>query len=294
MNPFSWSGPEFLVFYAALAVVVLGLCGLRMLRQPAAASVRFSPADLSKEPYRIAYLRGGRDEAIRVAAFNLVDRGWLTFDGERLRAARGGADDALRRPLDRAIVGACTKPRAPRALASCGAVKGAADAYEGELAQRGLMLPRAESAARRWIGRAAIALLLGIALAKCAYATARGYDNVGFLVMLAIVAAIAASVICRPRLPAAGKEALDTMRALVGRLGQNASRLERGGATNEALLLAAVLGLYALPGETYAFVEDMYPKPKPSSGDASSGDGGGGSCSSSCGGGGGCGGCGGG
>ena len=76
------------------------------------------------------------------------------------------------------------------------------------------------------------------------------------------------------------------------------TKLRTGGATNEALMLAAVLGIHALPAEAFPFVHQVYPKPMSSS--SSGGDGGswGSSCSSSggssCGGGGGgCGGCGG-
>src|SRR6185295_18831130 len=127
--------------------------------------------------------RGGAAEAIRVAVFNLVDRGWLAFDGKRVHAVKG--HDGLRRTLDKTIVGACSKGRVPGNLESHSAVRQAAAAYAEELAQRGLLLPPAESRARLWFGRAAIAVLLVVALTKCGVALSQGRANVGFLIVLA-------------------------------------------------------------------------------------------------------------
>lgn len=149
-----------------------------------------------------------------------------------------------------------------------------------------------EKRARLRLAGTALAFLGGIALIKIIVATLSGRTNIGFLVALAVIACIVAAVLCHPRVTSAGRKALNTLRVLVRRLEGNAGRLRAGGATNEALLMAAVLGLYALPVEAFAFVEALYPKPKPADTSSNSSDGGS-SGSSGCGGGGGCGGCGG-
>ncbi len=291
MNPFLWSGPAFLGLYFGIAIVVVGYCWIRT--RALGPSARISVSDLTSDPYRIAYLRGGETEAIRVAAFNLVDRGRLDFDGSSLRSSKSGDgdDEDLRRPLDKAIIAACKGGRTPAGLLDDKLVKSGCLAYEGELRKRKLLPDASEKAARMRLLWTALGVLGGIAAVKVAVAVSQGRWNIGFLLILMIVGCILAAVVCHPRLTKAGREALSTLRTLVNRLEANSSRLRKGGATNEAVLLAAVLGLSALPEDTYAFVQDMYPKPKPSSGDGS-GDGGS-SCSSSCGGGGGCGGCGG-
>jgi hypothetical protein len=63
--------------------------------------------------------------------------------------------------------------------------------------------------------------------------------------------------------------------AQAGRRGRGAQRLRRGGETNEALLYAALFGVLALPSTSFGFVQELYPRPQPSSdGGSSGGDGG--------------------
>ena len=96
MNPFAWSGPEFLGFYLVLSIVVVGAC---FLRTRVLSGRRSAPplTRLTSDPYGIAVLRGGAEEAVRMAIFNLVDRGILTrreLDVLRLMA-RGRTNSAV-------------------------------------------------------------------------------------------------------------------------------------------------------------------------------------------------------
>ena len=54
------------------------------------------------------------------------------------------------------------------------------------------------------------------------------------------------------------------------RLKSRTSTLSAGGATNEALLLAAVYGIYELPDNAFPFVEQLFPKPRKPESDSSS------------------------
>ena len=82
MNPFDLPGPQFLAFYTALGVGVTLL--LHLLRWAAESGkplkVNFS------DPYLIAYLRGGENEALRVATVSLIDRGLFKMQGSELVA----------------------------------------------------------------------------------------------------------------------------------------------------------------------------------------------------------------
>src|SRR6185295_16874913 len=69
VNPFDLPGPEFLLFYIILAVAVI--TALALLRR-AAESDSAPQVDLG-DPYLIAYLRGGENEAPRVALVSLID-----------------------------------------------------------------------------------------------------------------------------------------------------------------------------------------------------------------------------
>ena len=100
MNPFDFSGPDFLIFYVALcAVVIVGSVILRR-KIESAPTPRI---DLS-DPLLIAFLRGGETETMRVAAVSLVDRGLLTCSGTRLKKAPHAQSESVRRPIEKELL----------------------------------------------------------------------------------------------------------------------------------------------------------------------------------------------
>ena len=135
-----------------------------------------------------------------------------------------------------------------------------------------------------------VALLLGVGGFKVFGALGRGHSNVLFLIFLMLVAPIFAWGVCCPRQTERGKFMLEDLRALYGGLKARAAAIPPGGATIEALMLAAVFGLGLLPATNFGYAKTLFPQ---ATGTSSSGCGSG--CGSSCGGGGcggGCGGCG--
>ena len=74
MNPFDWTGPWFLLFYLVLGVFsywfVYFYVTYRERQQPV-------PKLKMSDPFQIAFLRGGENEAIRIASLSLIDRGLL-------------------------------------------------------------------------------------------------------------------------------------------------------------------------------------------------------------------------
>ncbi len=292
MNPLDLRGPGFLAFYAVLSVCVLGWSWWRVRGRESGQSPRLS--DLTADPYRIAFLRGGEVELVRVAIFNLVDRGLLDCKRGKLGVTRADAAALLRRPLDRAIISACAAGGSLRAVSRHAAVQGACAEYAADMRQRGLIVDAVEHRARMRIFGIALALLLGVAGAKLILALARGHTNVVLLLMFAFFTCFLEHRICGKQRTRLGDASLSGLRILVQRLRRRSMQLRAGGASNEALLLAAVFGLTALPAAAFPFLGQLLP------GSASRG-GNSGSCGSSCGssscgggcGGGGCGGCGG-
>jgi uncharacterized protein (TIGR04222 family) len=139
----------------------------------------------------------------------------------------------------------------------------------------------------RWFAVAA-ALLLGIALGKIVIAFGRGRHNVEFLIILAVIAlGVVWFLVRRPRTHL-GNRMLKDLQRLFKALRQRAATIRPGAMTSDAMLLAAVFGISALPAAGFADFLRVYKKA------ASSGGGCGSSCGSGCGGGGGggCGGCG--
>ena len=80
LNPFNLHGPAFLAFYIGRMVITLWALKrwLRVFEGRAG-----TPPPRFDDPYLIAYLRGGVEEAARVATVSLIDRGLLCGREER-------------------------------------------------------------------------------------------------------------------------------------------------------------------------------------------------------------------
>jgi uncharacterized protein (TIGR04222 family) len=295
-NPFDLQGPDFLLFYFVLCVAVLVVQGL-LIR---AAESGEPPALALDDPYEIAYLRGGAAEAARVALLSLIDRGILQLRVER--PGRGTPrpvilqnptvwHQAPRLPLEQAIYTLAEQPVAASTIPSRRTIVEACEVYRQRLAERGLV-PDEAAKDRRWtIFLVSLAVVLGVAGIRLALAWIRHRPNVGFLVIMAVAASF---LVARPlwrRRTRIGDQALQDLSRLFGGLRQRASSLTPGAMTADAMLLAAVFGLAALPTGAYGELQRSLLPQSGSSGSSCSSS----SCSSggsSCGGGGGCGGCG--
>ena len=99
---------------------------------------------LTADPYRIACLRGGPDEAVRLAMVNLVDRDLLTeAKGSALRSTLKAEPAQQRRRLDRVILERCqVSPMTPDEVLADRSVHSTASELETELQQRGIKLWR--------------------------------------------------------------------------------------------------------------------------------------------------------
>jgi len=286
MNPFDLSGPSFLVFYICVALIVV--IALKLVIDGAEGGA--PPALPLSDPYQIAWLRGGTPEAARIAVLSLTDRGLLAVSGDNL-VNSSHAQPVVREPIESAILARC-RPFGTAATAVLGdpGVERACAPYRARLERLQLMPDAAMRAQRyRWFAIAS-AILFGIALAKIVIAFGRNRYNVGFLLILtAIALGLVWLLVHRPRTHL-GNRMLKDLKRLFRALRQRAATIRAGAMTSDAMLLAAVFGISALPATGFADFLRVYKKA------ASSGGGCGSSCGSACGGGGGggCGGCGGG
>ena len=286
MNPFDLSGPSFLVFYICVALIVV--IALKLVIDGAEGGA--PPALPLSDPYQIAWLRGGTPEAARIAVLSLTDRGLLAVSGDNL-VNSSHAQPVVREPIESVILARC-RPFGTAATAVLGdpGVERACAPYRARL-ERLQLMPDAAMRAQRYRGfTIASAILFGIALAKIVIAFGRNRYNVGFLLILtAIALGLVWLLIHRPRTHL-GNRMLKDLKRLFRALRQRAATIRAGAMTSDAMLLAAVFGISALPATGFADFLRVYKKA------ASSGGGCGSSCGSGCGGGGGggCGGCGGG
>jgi len=294
LNPFDLSGPDFLIFYGLLGILVLGGLFVAGWLSESGTVPRLDYSD----PYLLAYLRGGEREVIRVAAVSLADRGLLKVHDERLSIANEAASNLVRRPIERAILQRLTIATDFVTLIDSATVRAACKEYKDKLQQLHLLPDEKFSGARLNRLLIALATLLGVALVKIIVATMRGRQNIWFLILMAVTFSYLAVRIYNPFRTTLGDALLTDLKTLFAPLKNRASMINPGGATGEAALLMAVFGVSALPISTFPIISQF--KEKKRSYGTSCGTTGCGSTGSSCsggscgGGGSGCGGCGGG
>jgi uncharacterized protein (TIGR04222 family) len=132
----------------------------------------------------------------------------------------------------------------------------------------------------RWFALA-VAILLGVTLGKIVIAFGRGRYNVEFLVILTAIGLGVVWLLVRRRRTHLGNRMLKDLKRLFRALRQRVAILRPGVMTSDAMLLATVFGVSALPVTGFVDFLRVYKKA------ASSGGGCGSSCGSGCGGGGG-------
>jgi uncharacterized protein (TIGR04222 family) len=294
--PFNLTGPQFLCFYAVLVALALWwLWDVRRRTEPT-SGIALDGSD----PYRVATLRGGGCEALRLAILSLVDRGILQVKAGTI--GPGPQRSPPRRPIERALVDLFGQERgAPEAFRDPGCLK-ACELLRDDLVAGGLLLAAKPHGKR--LGSLLLAILCLGALAgiRVALSLKHGHTNVFFLVLLAIGFAGAAVLVARPQKQRTrhGDAVLAGLRQRFEGLRERARALRPGGATSEVVLLGAVfgVGVLAAASPAFAFVGAVSPKGRGSSSpeDGSSGGacGSGSACGIVVGSGGGGGGCGGG
>ena len=291
MNPFDFSGPEFLLFYIGLSVLVIIAIGILRRKSESGPTPRI---DLS-DPLLIAFLRGGHSEAMRVATISLIDRGLLRCTGTRLQAAAQARPESVRRPIEKALLQKFHTSDEAASMFDDPKLKSTLDQYEESLTKVRLLPDASIRETRTLLFAGAFLMLGGVGVSKLIVALDRGRPNVCFLIVLIVVAIVIASKQAFPRLTESGKAMLQDVKNLYSELRDRAALLNPGGATIEPMMLAAVFGVGALAGSGFAYTKKLFPRAKQSSTTSSCGSSCGGGCGSSCGGGGcggGCGGCG--
>ena len=284
MNPLDLRGPEFLVFYVIVSLLVLVLLYVARSSAEGGRAPRLDAGDA----YQIAFLRGGANEALRVATVMLIDRKLLQADALAGQIVARAKPDAVRWPVEQALVRHFHEPHAPQTIFGHPTLEAACEPYERHLTELGLLPSSSDRARRRRLVLTALLVLVGLSAAKLTVAFARGRSNVLFLIVLTFGVSVVVFAVARPRLTTRGRAVLADLRRLFQRLRDRAATVSAGGASDEAALLAAVFGLGVLSSAHFAYARQLFPKTS-----RSSSSGCGSSCGSSCGGGGCGGGCGG-
>jgi uncharacterized protein (TIGR04222 family) len=288
MNPFDLPGPQFLLFYSALGLTVtLSLLWTRRQHESLAA-----PTTRLDDPYLVAMLRGGGDEAVRLALLSLLDRKLIVTEaGDHLARAPDVTTAHVRRDIEKAILKSLDRSRSVDDVLAGVRADFALQSYENTLKRMNL-LPGPEHKARRMkLWAAGFGVLFVVAVIKVGMGISRNRP-VLLLVLEGAAFAVATVAICFPRRTLSGDQLVTHMRELFSSLKDRAGSLRAGGETSDLTWLGAVFGLAAVPGSVFPHTQLLTPKRREVASGTSCGSS---SCGSSCGGGGcggGCGGCG--
>jgi uncharacterized protein (TIGR04222 family) len=297
-QPFSsLSGPEFLLVYAAFAAAVIVVSRLQVTSADRSLTVPLPPVSVERDPFEIAYLRGGGNELLRFAIFEAIRRNVLRLaapakgkkQSDRIEAVSAELPPGDSTPLLAELVQFYAQPRTTVELFASGLPAAAetfgAARYGPALeAEHFLTEPAARGAARRVFAYGFLALLAFAGL-RLLEAFARHHRNVGFLMLetVAGVMVLLASTYVG-RLSRRGRAYLDRLKAALRPVSGLAPAAAGAGMLP---VFVAATGMSALAGTEYAPIQRLFPRGAGQNG-GSSGCGGG--SGSSCGGGSGCGG----
>ena len=290
INPLNLKGPEFLMFYLIYGGIIF--LTLKYLIKMKELKLPISSLDLT-DPYEIAYLRGGENEALRIAALSLIDRELLMVDGENLKT-KYNAEEHARRPIEKAILKIFQRGETASSMFD-GTLSSACMAYVRSLEKLRLIPSKTVMTERLTYLCLGFVLLVGMSTSKIFVAISKGKTNVELLMFLTFFFSFSIYKIYKRERTALGDRVLTDLKTLFSGLEKRGKFIKAGGATNEAALLAAVFGVSALSTKSFPHVRSLFPKATTSGSSCgstcgSSSDSSGSSCSGGCGGG--CGGCG--
>jgi uncharacterized protein (TIGR04222 family) len=282
----SMRGPEFLALFIGTAIAVCIL-----VRVAIAAGEPRSDGMRARDPYMIAYLRGGEGELIRVVVLSLAIRGLLKISGTGIQTVDPTEIKRADLPVEKAILEACRQQVTPILLRQNGRVEAAGQEFEYQLVALGLLADAAVRKLRWFPVLIGVAFLVALAVAKIEVALATGHSNVAFLIIATLVAAILLLSLVFRRLTRRGRAVLRELNALFHSLRRRSGGLSAT-AVPETTMLAAVFGVYVLPEIDRNAWRKLFPQPQAGNSSGGSGCGASGCGGGGGGGGGGCGGCG--
>ncbi|MGW3620192.1 TIGR04222 domain-containing membrane protein [Micromonospora arida] len=202
------SGPTFLRYYIAAAVLVVAIVAYHRIRLAAGSSAAMTADPLG--PQQVAYLNGGPQLAVHAALGGLRGSGAVGVRPDRRLTTVGAAPTGLT-PLDQAIHWAAHQHSRVRDLPQDERVRVALHQIRNGLEQRGLLINDAQRARARFWATLLIALL-GLGVLRLVSGLFSGRP-VGYLLLTLVTLLIVTLVLRRvPVLTRAGRAALRSVR----------------------------------------------------------------------------------
>lgn len=289
-------GPDFLLIYGAVIAAALGACWLIVSIVDSTKNLPLPLVPTQIDSYEIGYLQGAEQQVAQLTVFNLIERGLLQVDEKNIERSLNCDNTEQLTPLQQEVFAWFTKPRtaAEIRLDLSGEIQPYCQKYEQTLQNQQLLYLPAWRIAPQQASLIAGTIIFSLGAYKFLAALANGHRNVGFLVIMTVLAFIMLKVICYspPHLSHLGQRYLQQLQDVFEQLQAKSSNSVSSSASEYDLLIA-FFGVNALIGTPY----DSYRKMFVTSSIIRTSSSSGGGCGGSCGGGGcggGCGGCGGG
>ena len=278
LDPFEWSGPEFLGLYIVLLIVAF--FGARLWRKRLCDTGQEGSA-MGLDSLQIAYLNGGESRVIDAGVAELMADDVLRWEGGKfVRGSRSPSTDSLRNLLQ-VLMARQDGTKRPKP-------KWQFEPIRQALVSRGLLLDSAAEWRARLMPALVMLAVTVFGIMKVVTGMSRG-KPIGFLAFLCIMAVLATIAFAKARVDRsrAGDEAME-------RLQSEHASVTRAPQDNNLGLAVALIGTTALAGTAYAGYYEA--RAASGGGDSSSGctssgsscsssdSGGGSSCSSGCGG----------
>jgi len=222
--PFDLTGPQFLVFYPIFAIGVAGLVRYLFAQREEVAELVLPRLT---DPYRIALLRDGRREAVRIAVLALVERGLLAIKPGGAISVASTALDSVKDPLEHAVLRFFTSESSPSLVAEAPRVQTVAAAMESGLEAKGLLSTGGERFRRI---APAVAIPLLVALLRIGLSGPPFF----FLLLEMIVFAVFGAMIADQRVTALGRSTLEHLQALFRHTRSRAVDLQRQSSGGES------------------------------------------------------------
>lgn len=313
-------GLQFLAFFSCVAVTTIITCWVMLKNTDKSDTIPPLQIPTNPDPYEITYLRGQENEVIRLAVFNLYNKGFVKLTTDYVEVNPQHPDPKNLPNIEKSLFGWLSqqKPQIYTNASNASSpepirvkphqifleMKARAETYCGSYKanlEKNHLVPSDILKDISWKLRAAGALLiLSLASYKFTIALTNGRTNVGFLVTLSIVYIIALFLICKPaRLSKRGKAYLKELQNAFANLAQK-DKINTNSPTYDPCapaLAMSIFGVGIFAGTSFDSFEQTFHRSTDSGSSCGSSCG---SSGSSCGsggsscGGGGCGGCGGG
>jgi uncharacterized protein (TIGR04222 family) len=311
-NPIaSLDGISFLVLFVVFIVITLAALAVAKSNIDKTDRLPIPAIPPEVDPFEIAFLRGGENELARSVVFSLVQKGVVeVVNSEKsgtIRRMENNGDVRNLSAVEEVALGWVGTSREAKDVFGSG---GLADRlqrhnakYEIELANRQFLMPEEFKSKARKYGIAAALMIAGLGGYKVFAAILVGRWNVGFTIVLSLLAVVGAISMGRlPRMTKLGKQYIERLQAAFEDLKLRSQAPYIAGGTHHGtmaqngfagvdplLLSVGVFGTGILAGTMFSSYNDAFARQQ-----AASSSGCGSSCGSSCGSGDGGGGCGGG